>query len=451
MAQKILVLDDEESYAQMLTDILKEHSYQVDMVTNAQIALEMLEDKEYKLVVSDFKMPVLDGADLLSQIRKNNPFLPVIMVSGLMNLPELIKVANMSITLVLEKPIDIQAFLSAVAQYVDKSSEKELAEAEDASVGKDTLMLMDGWVFNYPGTSYYSEKSFASKVFLQKLWDSVRYGNSLFLIAPPGSELDLVCLEIGHWKKQNAGEVVHIPVNELKETLTPRYIEQHLEDKNKSIVLCIHGFDQLSATAAAEVLKLISKDMNAIAGGSSIYFLYAIESSVWEEKAPFTQELMQFAKERMIFMPPMKERLTDLAITLKKMLVKACQSFNTPAREALPSSFLYPILSYSWPGNYEEIKAMVHSWTESGKNKPLELRDLYEAIPAMKEIKDQETSLKDYLTKKQTLPIKKAYDAFNGRWRDVFFALDLKKDSLPSSETKPEDLPLVYPEIIFHE
>ena len=62
-------------------------------------------------------MPVMDGADFLKKARELYPNLPFILVSGLMNTPELVKVANMSVTLVMEKPLDTAAFLRHVARF----------------------------------------------------------------------------------------------------------------------------------------------------------------------------------------------------------------------------------------------------------------------------------------------------------------------------------------------
>lgn len=117
MAGRILVLDDEENYALMLQDLLRENNYLVDMATRPEQAITLLEEIPYDLVISDYKMPVMDGADFLKKARELYPNLPFILVSGLMNTPELVKVANMSVTLVMEKPLDTGAFLQQVSRF----------------------------------------------------------------------------------------------------------------------------------------------------------------------------------------------------------------------------------------------------------------------------------------------------------------------------------------------
>ena len=81
MAGKILVLDDEQNYAEMLRDLLVQEGFCTDMVTRPVDALKKLDTEEYDLVVADYKMPVMDGADFMERARARLPSLPIIMVS----------------------------------------------------------------------------------------------------------------------------------------------------------------------------------------------------------------------------------------------------------------------------------------------------------------------------------------------------------------------------------
>lgn len=76
MPGRILVLDDEENYAEMLQHLLQAHGYQVDMSTRPELAIERLQEIPYDLVISDYKMPILDGSDFLRKARELYPNLP---------------------------------------------------------------------------------------------------------------------------------------------------------------------------------------------------------------------------------------------------------------------------------------------------------------------------------------------------------------------------------------
>ena len=74
MAGKILVLDDEEYYAEMLRDLLVQEGFRTEMVTKPVEALKALDSEEYGLVVADYKMPVMDGADFMERARARLPW-----------------------------------------------------------------------------------------------------------------------------------------------------------------------------------------------------------------------------------------------------------------------------------------------------------------------------------------------------------------------------------------
>ncbi|SMP66156.1 sigma-54-dependent transcriptional regulator [Anoxynatronum buryatiense] len=79
---RILVVDDESAYCDSLSFILKSEGYAVNTTTNSFTALELLRQNPYHLVISDFFMDDMDGFELISEIKKINADLEVIIVTG---------------------------------------------------------------------------------------------------------------------------------------------------------------------------------------------------------------------------------------------------------------------------------------------------------------------------------------------------------------------------------
>ena len=199
MAGRILVLDDEENYAEMLQDLLRGHNYQVDMATRPERAIDQLEEIPYDLVISDYKMPVLDGADFLKKARQLYPNLPFILVSGLMNTPELVKVANMSVTLVMEKPLDTTAFLSHVARFAEPMSSEEMEALSLEPVSDGTQDAPE--VFIYPEEPrFFSAGCVASKKFMQDVWNVSLVGSHVFILEPKGGDAALAVKDLSVWR-----------------------------------------------------------------------------------------------------------------------------------------------------------------------------------------------------------------------------------------------------------
>lgn len=83
MAKKILVVDDQPGIRMLLTDILENEGYFVVAATTGQQALDEIISKPYDLVILDYKLPVIDGSQVLKEIETRGILLPAILISGL--------------------------------------------------------------------------------------------------------------------------------------------------------------------------------------------------------------------------------------------------------------------------------------------------------------------------------------------------------------------------------
>ena len=78
----ILVVDDEETLRDILVKILDKEGYRIDTAENGEEALEKLRENQYNLMISDVKMPRLNGFELLKVVRKDYPSMGVIMMTA---------------------------------------------------------------------------------------------------------------------------------------------------------------------------------------------------------------------------------------------------------------------------------------------------------------------------------------------------------------------------------
>lgn len=79
---KILVVDDESAICDALKEVLEYESYAVQTIQSAPEALKLLENEQFDLVISDIKMPEMDGIELISRLRREMPAVLCVIVSG---------------------------------------------------------------------------------------------------------------------------------------------------------------------------------------------------------------------------------------------------------------------------------------------------------------------------------------------------------------------------------
>jgi CheY-like chemotaxis protein len=83
--RSILIVDDEFGLAEMMREMLREHTYEVSVAINGRLALDILSDTHVDLVITDIMMPVMDGAELAKAIRTNERLctIPVVVMTSL--------------------------------------------------------------------------------------------------------------------------------------------------------------------------------------------------------------------------------------------------------------------------------------------------------------------------------------------------------------------------------
>lgn len=114
-AGQVLVLDDEDLHAQMVVDLLETAGYRSVKVNNPSEALVLLKKERFSLIITDFRMPGINGVDFVTQTRQLDPTTPIFIVTGNIEVPEMVRIGNMGITRLIKKPIDPAKFLEEVA------------------------------------------------------------------------------------------------------------------------------------------------------------------------------------------------------------------------------------------------------------------------------------------------------------------------------------------------
>lgn len=110
----ILVIDDERIIHESCARILREHGYQIDSAMNGQEALQKLKDKRYNLVLSDIKMPGMDGVQTLELMKRHAPDVTVIMFTGFASVDTARATMKLGAFDYLPKPFTPEELLSAV-------------------------------------------------------------------------------------------------------------------------------------------------------------------------------------------------------------------------------------------------------------------------------------------------------------------------------------------------
>ena len=115
---KILVVDDEEGARELFYTILSGEGYAVTLANDGEAAMVQLKAEPYDLIITDIKMPVMDGLQLLQEIRKSGMNTDVIMVTAYGEVETYLKAMSLGAAEYINKPIRIKELKRIVHKVV---------------------------------------------------------------------------------------------------------------------------------------------------------------------------------------------------------------------------------------------------------------------------------------------------------------------------------------------
>ncbi|MDH3359369.1 MAG: response regulator, partial [Desulfobulbaceae bacterium] len=113
---KILVVDDEQNMRIALYEALSRNGYEVSVAENGQMALEMVEKSPPDMLITDIKMPNLDGIELLRRIKAIRPSLPVVIVTGFATVDTAVEAMKQGAVDYIIKPFSVEVIEETVAR-----------------------------------------------------------------------------------------------------------------------------------------------------------------------------------------------------------------------------------------------------------------------------------------------------------------------------------------------
>lgn len=123
-AATILVVDDEENAREGLSKILSKEGYSVDMASNGKEAIETLRRQSFDLVITDMKMPLMDGFEVLREIKKMNENIGVIMITAYGEVESYLEAMNMGAFEYINKPVRVNELKRVIIKVLEERHKK---------------------------------------------------------------------------------------------------------------------------------------------------------------------------------------------------------------------------------------------------------------------------------------------------------------------------------------
>lgn len=361
---RLLIVDDEEPQRLMLSNILRRAGFEVETASDGRVALERMATESFDLLLTDQRMPTMDGLELLAHVRRNDAKLPVILMTAFGTVSAAVEAMKQGASDYLTKPFERDELLLVV----EKSLRQSRLEDEVASLrGK----LQDRYKLdNIIGASEPMQQIFS-------LIERVSVTDVPVLISgESGTGKELVARAIHQRSSRRNGPFVALNCAAVPETLLESEFFGHEKGAFTGAVRVHTGrfeqadggtlfLDEIGAMRVdlqAKLLRAIQEsEVQRIGSTRTLKVDVRILAATGEnlEKAirarTFRDDLYYRLNVVPVLVPPLRDRNEDIPMLVKHFLEAACVKFGREALSITPDA-LEQLRCYSWPGNVRELE-----------------------------------------------------------------------------------------------
>lgn len=417
----ILAVDDEEKILRSIRVTLRAAGFDNVITCNeSRKAIDLIPAHNVELVLLDLTMPHLDGEELLGMINCEFPEIPVIIVTGSVDLETAVRCVKSGAFDYIVKPVEEGRLLSAVTRAVELRELKRENQALRDRVLSDTLERPD---------------SFSRIITNNKKMRAVfQYIESIALTLQPvlitgetGTGKELIAEAI-HKASGREGDFVTVNVAGLDENVFSDTLFGHVkgaftgaDSPRKGMVeqaergtLMLDEIGDMSQASQVKLLRFLQEGEYLPLGLDRPKYANVRIVAVTNEDIPslirkglFRRDLNYRLRTHHIHLPPLRERRDDMQLLVNYFLQEAAESLQKSTPNLPPE--LYTLLgTYSFPGNIRELQAMVFDATSQHKSGTLSLKVFKSKIAdehgSEFESKQSDPEGTDKLTFPETLP-----------------------------------------------
>ncbi len=370
MKERILILEDDQAFAEMLVDSLDANGIGAEVCLDPDDALERVRSGEYDLLVTDYLMPKLEGISLIRQVRGFNERIPVIMISAYMGGPEMRQAAEVGVARVLRKPFKVHELVAEIRQIFDAGPSPSVAvRPKDRSGGE----------FTFPEPlRFLRAGSRVSKRWIQDLWEASRSETPVFLVGGKGFEIDPVVSELAVWSDPEGGAVsFDFQASELLTSRARSLIGRFAGKDSYSRVVVGRGLDEMERSQQKVLKQMLDRSDGYLRQGGGLTFVFPLPADrLAVAEISMDEELLEMVFGNLVRVPPLRERHRDIAA----YLAADADGEVAPAFSPEAAAFL---LRYDWPGNFDQLRKLRRRlaadrpgapWSESEVRAALEKR-----------------------------------------------------------------------------
>ncbi len=383
-AYKILIIDDEPAQVQALAGFLKKKGYDIQSALNGREGLQQIERQTIDLVITDFRLPDIDGVEVLKRVHGINPDIDVIMMTAFGSVESAVEAMRAGAVDYLMKPIDLdqlELVLARALEHKQLVSENRLLREQLAERFKFEQII---------------SVSEAMEVALNIAGRAASSKATLLITGESGTGKELIARAIHQASPRKDAPFVAVNCAALAENLLESELFGHekgaftgadrlrkgrfeLAEKG---TLFIDEVGEMPLTTQVKLLRVLQEQTFERVGGTEsikvdIRIVAATNRNLEEmiEAGRFRDDLYYRLNVVRIHIPPLRQRKADIPLLvdyfLKKYATENKKNIVSVSREAMDH-----LMKYEYPGNVRELENIIEQAVVLSRNPIISVPDL---------------------------------------------------------------------------
>lgn len=358
----ILVVDDERDIRELVAGVLEDEGYETRAAADSDAALNAIAERRPSLVLLDVWLQGsrLDGLELLDEIKRRDPSIPVLVISGHGNIDTAVAAIRRGASDFIEKPFEAERLLLLVERATETERLRQEVASLRASVGRDTDLTGNSTAINSVRATLKRVASTGSRVLVQ---------------GGPGVGKEVAARLLHGWSQRAAGPFVIVSAARM----TPERVEEELfgiEEAGDLVrpglleqahggTLFLDEIADMPVATQARILRVLTDQSFSRVGGQRIVkvdvrVVSATARDLTAEIAEgrFREDLYYRLNVVPVTIPPLTERREDIPPLVEHFVAHYAGERRVPTPEVAADAMV-ALQSYDWPGNVRQLRNVV--------------------------------------------------------------------------------------------
>ena len=372
---KVAVIDDDDAARMSIGQMLRLRRYQTELFASAEEALASSSLNEVDCIVTDIKMPGMDGEAFLAEMQRRNHPAPIIMITGHGDVSMAVRCLKEGAYDFVEKPFEDDVLLASVGRGVEKRALRR--ESEGLRHRLALLEPEEEGRFGIVGRSRIIQDVFA------QIEVAARSSATVLIHGETGVGKELVARAIHEQSARAAHPFVPVNAGALPDTMLDSELFGHARgaftgadtDRDGKLVtadggtLLLDEIESISERAQVQLLRVLEDGLVQPLGRDTVrrvdIRLLATTKADLMEHVRLSRMRQDFYHRIMVLtisVPPLREHAEDVPLLISFFAKSAATRHGIPIPQ-FPEETLNEMIHHSWPGNVRELRNAVERMT----------------------------------------------------------------------------------------